>query len=89
MTILNHWYYILQTYILPAFFGGEIVSDDQTVTYVKAVALSYFLDVTEDWQNLVGDKWEKLLLEDVEKLASHYYPDLEVRYFGFICITIW
>jgi hypothetical protein len=53
------------------------------------VALSYFLDVTEDWQTLVGDKWEKLLLEDVEKFASHYYPDLEVRYFGLICITIW
>ena len=55
------------------------MSDDQTVTYVKAVALSYFLDVTEDWQTLVGDKWEKQFLEDVRKFAEIYYPDLEVR----------
>ena len=49
------------------------------MTYVKAVSLSYFLDVSEDWKNLVGDDWEKQFLEDVEKFADLYYPDLEVN----------
>ena len=49
------------------------------MTYVKAVSLSYFLDVSEDWKNLVGDEWEKQFLEDVEKFADLYYPDLEVN----------
>ena len=65
--------------MLPAFFGGEILGDDDTtVTYVKAVSLSYFLDISEDWKILVGDAWEKQLLRDVEKFANSLYPDLEV-----------
>ena len=65
--------------MVPAFFGGEVLGDDQTtVRYVKAVSLSYFLDISEDWQALVGDKWEKQFLEDVQRFAEEYYPDLEV-----------
>ena len=61
-----------------------MLGDDQTtVRYVKAVSLSYFLDVSEDWQGLVGDKWEKQLLEDVQRFAEVYYPDLEVRIYGY------
>ena len=52
--------------------------DETTVSYVKAVSLSYFLDVSEDWKILLGDAWEKQLLNDVEKFADYYYPDLEV-----------
>ena len=66
--------------MLPAFFGGEILGDDETtVTYVKAVSLSYFLDVSDEWKVLVGDAWEKQLLNDVNKFAESYYPDLEVN----------
>ena len=64
--------------------------DETTVSYVKAVSLSYFLDVSEDWKILLGDAWEKQLLNDVEKFADYYYPDLEVsksnRYIYFIKI---
>ena len=72
---------MFQTYALPAFFGGVSVSDDDTVTEVKAVTLSYFLEVTEDWQAKLGDEWERKFLEDVEKNAALYYPDLEVSMF--------
>ena len=69
-----------QQFVLPAFFGGEVLGDDDTtVSYVKAVSLSYFLDVSEDWKILVGDAWEKQLLSDVEKFADSFYPDLEVN----------
>ena len=71
--------------MLPAFFGGEILGDDETtVRYVKAVSLSYFLDVADEWKILVGDAWEKQLLNDVNKFAESYYPDLEVK----ICIYV-
>ena len=71
--------FYFQQYVLPAFFGGEILGDDNTtVTYVEAVSLSYFLDISEDWKILVGDAWEKQLLSDVEKFANSFYPDLEV-----------
>ena len=66
--------------MLPAFFGGEVLGDDETtVRYVKAVSLSYFLDVSDEWKILVGDAWEKQLLNDVNKFAENYYPDLEVK----------
>ena len=68
--------------MLPAFFGGEILGDDETtVRYVKAVSLSYFLDVSDEWKILVGDAWEKQLLNDVSKFAESYYPDLKVKSF--------
>jgi hypothetical protein len=67
-----------QSYTLPAYFGGVSLSEENTVTEVKAIALSYFLDVSEDWRAVVGDKWEKKFLEDVQKFADTYYPDLEV-----------
>ena len=63
---------------MPAYFGGVSLSDENAITEVKAVALSYFLDVSEEWRATVGDKWEKKFLENVEKYAPDYYPDLEV-----------
>jgi len=48
------------------------------VTEVKAMALSYFLDVSEEWRIAVGDKWERKFIQDVEKYL-YLYPDLEVR----------
>ena len=68
----------MQSYTLPAYFGGVSLTEESTITEVKAIALSYFLDVSEDWRAVVGDKWEKKFLENVEKYADIYYPDLEV-----------
>ena len=71
------------------FFGGEVLRDDETtVTYVKAISLSYFLDVSEDWLNLVGNEWENQFLEDVQNFAEMYYPDLEVYNISNLLIII-
>jgi len=67
-----------QSYTLPAYFGGVSLTEENTIIEVKAIALSYFLDVSEDWRLVVGDKWERKFLEHVEKYAEIYYPDLEV-----------
>ena len=67
--------------MLPAFFGGVSLTDYSTVTGVKAVTTSYFLDVSEDWRFKVGDQWERQLLEDVKNKAVVYCPDLEVSMF--------
>jgi hypothetical protein len=34
---------MFQSYTLPAYFGGVTLSEENTITEVKAVALSYFL----------------------------------------------
>ena len=79
----------MKQYVLPAFFGGEVLGDDETtVTYVKAISLSYFLDVSEDWLNLVGNEWENQFLEDVQNFAEMYYPDLEVYNISNLLIII-
>ena len=52
--------------------------DGITVTHVKAISLSYFLDCTEEWQRTAGDQWEKQFLADVQSYAATFYPDLEV-----------
>jgi hypothetical protein len=71
---------------LPAYFGGVSLTEENTIIEVKAIALSYFLDVSEDWRLVVGDKWERKFLEHVEKYAEIYYPDLEVsnNYFKYL-----
>ncbi len=73
--------YTFETYTLPAFFGGTELQDEVTVKSVKAVVLSYFLDVSEDWMEPVGDAWERQFLHDVEAKAGLYYPDLTVGMF--------
>ena len=67
--------------MLPAFFGGVSLTDYDTVTRVSAVTTSYFLDVSEDWRAMLGDRWEKQLLEDVQNKAPTFCPDLEVSMF--------
>lgn len=71
--------FTFETYTLPIFFGGTELDDGVTVKSVKAVGLSYFLDVSEDWLATVGDLWEKQFLKDVEHFSKIFYPDLKVR----------
>ena len=73
--------FLFQSYMLPAFFGGVSLTDYDTVTKVRAVTTSYFLDVSEDWRAMLGDRWEKQLLEDVQNKAQTFCPDLEVSMF--------
>ena len=73
--------FFFQSYMLPAFFGGVSLTDYDTVTKVSAVTTSYFLDVSEDWRAMLGDRWEKQLLEDVQNKAQTFCPDLEVSMF--------
>ncbi|QQP51320.1 Uncharacterized protein FKW44_012644 [Caligus rogercresseyi] len=68
-----------ETYVLPVFFGGVSLSDINTVTEVKAVAISYFLDVSEEWREELGQKWERQFLDAMQELGPYYAPDLEVR----------
>ena len=48
---------------------------------VDAIGLSYFLDVSEDWLDLMGNEWERQFLSDIEKYQEDYYPDLKVGMF--------
>ena len=43
-----------EQYNLPASLGGLTVSDLGTVSSAAALSLTFFLDVTEDWQTTVG-----------------------------------
>ena len=79
MLRVNNNFFYPQSYTLPAYFGGVSLTEDNTITEVKAIALSYFLDVSEDWRLIVGDKWERKFLQEVEKSADIFFPDLEVR----------
>ena len=67
--------------MLPAFFGGVSLTEYDMVTSVKALTLSYFLDVSEDWRVEVGDLWERQLLKDVQSKSKVFCPDLEVSMF--------
>jgi len=55
-----------QQYTLPSYFGGIEVSEIGTVRKVEAVSLNYFLDVTDDWQISVGDRWERNFLKTLQ-----------------------
>jgi len=58
-----------QSYILPAFFGGIVTDDIGRVRSVEAVSLTYFLDLSEKWQFLVGEQWEKKFVSTMAELA--------------------
>ena len=68
----------LQSYALPVFFGGVTLTEVNTVSNVKAIAVAYFLNVDEKWKERTGDLWEKGFLEDLKEKAEIYAPDLEV-----------
>lgn len=71
-----------ESYALPIFFGGTVLDEDQvTVKSVEGIGLSYFLDVSEDWLEEVGDKWERQFLLDIEAHGQELYPDLTVGMF--------
>ena len=69
----------LQTFPLAAFFGGVTLTDLNTLTDVKSVGLSYFLDQSEEWMVEVGDEWERGFLRDLQTLGKVFAPNLEVR----------
>ena len=71
-----------EAYILPVFFGGTKLNEDQvTVKSVEAIGLAYFLDLSEEWLHQVGDEWERHFLMDVDKFQEEYYPDLKIGMF--------
>jgi hypothetical protein len=76
---------LFQSYTLPVFFGGVTLTDVNTVSDVKAIAVAYFLNVDEEWKEQVGDLWEKGFLNDLQEKAEIYAPDLEVRPDDFMC----
>jgi len=59
-----------QSYILPAWFGGIVADDIGRVRSIEAVSLTYFLDLSEEWQLLVGDQWEKKFLSTIDEVAK-------------------
>lgn len=73
------FFLFLQSYALPVFFGGVTLTDVNTVSNVKAIAVAYFLNVDEEWKEKAGDLWEKGFLKDLQEKAEIYAPDLKVR----------
>ena len=72
--------FTFQQYNLPAYFGGVEYDDFGVVTEVKAVALNYFLDVSEDWLLVVGDSWERMFLEEIDRILE-ISPNVKVAKF--------
>ncbi|XP_040572287.1 patched domain-containing protein 3 isoform X2 [Lepeophtheirus salmonis] len=70
-----------ETYALPIFFGGVSLTDINTIIGVKAVALSYFLDVSEEWRDNLGLRWEKKFLDALREIGPYFAPDLEIGMF--------
>ena len=71
----------MQSFTLPAYFGGVELSEMSTVTKAEAVTLAYFLDSSEDWMMEAGTGWEEAVLNDVLNLTEIYCPDLRVSVF--------
>ena len=62
--------YTFQQYNLPAYFGGVDMDEIGIVTGVKAVALNYFLDVSEDWLLVAGEAWERKFLNEIDRISD-------------------
>ena len=76
--------FTFEQYTLPTHMGGFKLSEDGIVDGVEALALSYFLDVTEDWQTNVGEQWERKFLETLEN-AENILEDIKI--FKFVSST--
>jgi len=76
--------FTFEQYTLPSHMGGFKLSEDGIVDGVEALALSYFLDVTEDWQTNVGEQWERKFLETLEN-AENILEDIKI--FKFVSST--
>jgi hypothetical protein len=72
--------YTFRQYNLPLYFGGLEVNDLGTVAGAEAVALNYFLDISEEWLMPVGDEWEKAFLRAMEAVAEET-PSLHISRF--------
>ena len=73
-----------EQYTLPVHMGGFTLSEIGVVERVEALALSYFLDVTEDWQDKVGEEWERKFLQTMDS-ASELFHEIEI--FKFVSST--
>ena len=72
--------YTFEQFTLPVHMGGFTLSEVGTVDKVEAVALSFFLDVTDDWQDDVGEVWERRFLETMTE-AQQMFGDIEIYKF--------
>ena len=72
--------YTFEQFTLPVHMGGFTLSEVGTVDRVEAVALSFFLDVTDDWQDDVGELWERRFLETMTE-AQQMFGDIEIYKF--------
>jgi hypothetical protein len=59
-----------QSYLLPAYLGGLVTDDIGQVRSAEAVSLTYFLDLTEPWQILVADQWERKFLSIMDEISE-------------------
>jgi len=62
--------YTFVQYTLPTYFGGIQEDEFGTVSSVEAVSLVYFLDVSEDWMEEVGGRWERAFLNQMDRFAE-------------------
>ena len=68
--------FTFEQHTLPAHMGGVMVTDG-IVDRVQALALSYFVDVSEEWQDMVGEMWERKFLAAMEQ-ANDMFEDIEI-----------
>ena len=72
--------FTFEQYNLPVHMGGFTLSDVGVVERVEALGLSYFIDVTEDWQDKFGHHWERKFLATIDE-ASELFENIEIYKF--------
>ena len=73
--------FTFEQYTLPANLGGVMMDDIGVVDRVEALALSFFLDVSDDWLVKLGDQWERKFLATVDLVQKH---SEEIEIFKFV-----
>ena len=76
--------FTFEQYTLPANLGGVMMDDIGVVDRVEALALSFFLDVSDDWLAKLGDQWERKFLATVDLVQKH---SEEIEIFKFVSST--
>ncbi|XP_017877278.1 patched domain-containing protein 3 [Ceratina calcarata] len=59
-----------EIHLLPVYFGGSVLDEDQVVESVPSMQLAYFLTVDNPRQDAIGAAWEEAFLEALRKVEE-------------------
>ncbi|KZC09210.1 Patched domain-containing protein 3 [Dufourea novaeangliae] len=59
-----------EIHMLPVYFGGSVINEDQEIESVPSMQLAYFLAAENSRQDAIGAAWEEAFLEAVRKVEE-------------------